>query len=129
MTRYLLDTTALIDFSKGREPAQSRILAMINEGSEVGVCAINLTEFYAGIMPERPDVWQDFFASLEYYVISRSAAIKAGALRYMLGRQGQQISTTDALIAAVALEQHAVRVTDNSKHYPIDNLHLASVRN
>ena len=25
MTRYLLDTTALIDFSKNREPARSRI--------------------------------------------------------------------------------------------------------
>lgn len=30
MTTYLLDTTALIDFSKRREPAYSRILAWID---------------------------------------------------------------------------------------------------
>jgi hypothetical protein len=29
MTRYLLDTMALIDFSKNWEPARSRILQMI----------------------------------------------------------------------------------------------------
>ena len=40
MTRYLLDTDALIDFSKRREPASSRILSWVDEGETVGVCAI-----------------------------------------------------------------------------------------
>ena len=37
MTRYLLDTTALIDFSKNREPARSRILHLIGTADELGV--------------------------------------------------------------------------------------------
>ena len=53
MTRCLLDTTALIDFSKGRQPASSRILRMFEAGDEVGVCAIVVAEFYAGLVPEQ----------------------------------------------------------------------------
>lgn len=53
MTRYLLDTTALIDFSKGREPARTRIPQMIAAGDELAVCAVNVAEFYAGVQPEQ----------------------------------------------------------------------------
>jgi len=37
MTRYLLDTDALIDFSKGAEPATSLILSWIDGSEVVGV--------------------------------------------------------------------------------------------
>ena len=43
MTRYLLDTDALIDFSKGSEPATSHILSWIDAGDTLGVCAICMT--------------------------------------------------------------------------------------
>lgn len=77
MSRYLLDTSALIDFSKGREPACTRILEMVDAGDEVGVCPINIAEFYAGLPPEVQPVWDDFFASLTYWPISRPAAMQA----------------------------------------------------
>lgn len=51
MARYLLDTSVLIDFSKGREPAQSRILQLIHGGDEIGVCSIIVAEFFSGVIP------------------------------------------------------------------------------
>ena len=45
VSRSLLDTTALIDFSKGREPARTRILDLIAGGDELAICAVNLAEF------------------------------------------------------------------------------------
>jgi predicted nucleic acid-binding protein len=57
MTRYLLDTDALIEFSKRREPASSRILSWIDEGETVGVCAITVAEFAAGLSPEQLVAW------------------------------------------------------------------------
>ena len=54
MTRYLLDTDALISYSKGRQPAVSRITQLIDQGDELGVCAVNVAEFFAGLAPGPP---------------------------------------------------------------------------
>jgi tRNA(fMet)-specific endonuclease VapC len=128
MTRYLLDTSALIDFSKDREPARTRILAMIDQGDEVGVCAINVAEFYAGLPPEARSVWDEFFAALTYWPISRQAAMQAGQYRYAFARRGQTLTTTDALVAAVAQEHDAVVVTNNAKDYPMADVRALSLR-
>lgn len=128
MTRYLLDTTALIDFSKGREPAQSRIMSMIDAGDELGICAINVTEFYAGIPQEERALWDEFVGSLAYWEITWDIARQAGYLRYDFARRGQILSTTDTLVAAVAWQRGATIVTDNMKHYPFKEVSLLSLR-
>src|SRR5262249_38703519 len=127
MTRYLLDTTALIDFSKNREPARSRILEMINAGDEIGVCAINAAEFYTGIPPAQRPLWDEFFASLRFWEMGRSAVRQAGVYRYDFARQGTILSTTDTLVAAVAKEQPAVLVTNNVKDYPMQEIEVLAL--
>jgi predicted nucleic acid-binding protein len=47
---------------------------------------------------------------------------------YELSRAGQTLTTTDALIAAVALQEHAILLTSNIKHYPIPGLVVRSLR-
>jgi predicted nucleic acid-binding protein len=127
MTRYLLDTTALIDFSKGREPARSTILAMIQAGDDLGVCAINVAEFYTGIPPEKRPTWDDFISNLSYWEMSIAAAIEAGQDRYNFARSGLMLSTTDTLVAAVAREQQATLITNNVKNYPMADMILLSL--
>ena len=124
MTRYLLDTTALIDFSKGREPARSRILKMIQEGDELGVCAVNIAEFYAGIPANQRAVWDEFTGSLQYWDTTIEAARQAGQFRYHFARQGKILSTTDTLMAAVALDHQAILVTNNVKDYPMGQIQI-----
>jgi tRNA(fMet)-specific endonuclease VapC len=124
MSRYLLDTTALIDFSKGREPAFSLIGRFFQNGDEVGVSPVNVTEFYSGLAPSAWDVWDEFFEPLQLWPISLEAAKKAGRFRYDFARQGISLSTTDTLVAAVALEQRAIIVTSNVKDYPMDEVTL-----
>jgi len=124
MTRYLLDTTALIDFSKGREPARSRIQAWIDGGDELGVCAVNVAEFYAGLPPQQRAQWEQFLGALQLWEITRDAAIQAGIWRYDFARQGVTLTTTDTLVAAVAKEQQAIIVTNNLKDYPMSGLQL-----
>lgn len=127
MTRYLLDTTALIDFSKGREPTCSRLLALIAAGDELGVCAINIAEFYSGIPIDKRDVWNEFINSLSYWDITREAAIHAGCDRYDFARKGQTLATTDALIAAVARDRQATLMTNNVKDYPMSDITVLSL--
>jgi tRNA(fMet)-specific endonuclease VapC len=124
MSRYLLDTTALIDFSKGREPAFSLIRRFIENGEEVGVSPINVAEFYSGLAPSQYPVWDEFFEPLILWPISLGAARKAGRFRYDFAREGVSLSTTDTLVAAVALEHRAVIVTSNVKDYPMDQVVL-----
>ena len=124
MSRYLLDTTALIDFSKGREPAYSLVRRFIENGDEAGVSPINVAEFYSGLAPTQWDVWDEFFEPLILWPISLDAARKAGRFRYDFARKGISLSTTDTLVAAVALEHRATLVTSNVKDYPMDEVKL-----
>jgi predicted nucleic acid-binding protein len=128
VARYLIDTSALIDFSKGREPARARILALIRDDNAVGVCPINITEFFAGIPSEQRSQWDWFFASLTVWNISSEASLRAGYDRYDYGRRGHTLATTDALVAAVAREQRATILTDNPKDFPMSDIVVQSVR-
>ncbi len=119
MTRYLLDTTELIDFSKGRQPAQSRILQMIEQGDELGVCGINVSEFYAGLPSDQRRRWQEFFGALKYWDITRAIAEQAGAWRYEFASQGVQLPTADVLIAATAHANRSIIITNNIKDFPM----------
>jgi tRNA(fMet)-specific endonuclease VapC len=124
MSRYLLDTTALIDFSKGHKPALSLVYRLIENGDEVGVSPINVAEFYTGLAPSQWEVWDEFFESLMLWSISLSAAKQAGKFRYDFARAGIALSTTDTLVAAVALEHRATLVTSNVKDYPMREVTL-----
>ena len=124
MSRYLLDTTALIDFSKGREPALSLVRRFIENGEEVGDSPINVAEFYSGLAPTQWDVLDEFFEPLILWPISLDAARTAGRFRYDSAREGVSLSTTDTLVAAVALEHRATLVTSNVKDYPMDEVEL-----
>lgn len=124
MTRFLLDTTALIDFSKGREPARTRLLEMIDAGDELGVCPVNVAEFYAGVPPAQRDLWDEFFSSLGYWEIDLGTAREAGCFRYDFARKGVALSTADTLVASVALGKGAVIVSNNVKDYPLPGIAL-----
>jgi|SRR5215207_673881 len=124
MSRYLLDTTTLIDFSKRREPAFSLIHRFIQNNDELGVSPINVAEFYSGLGTSQHPVWDEFFEPLLLWPISLAAAKQAGKFRYDFARRGVTLSTTDTLVAAVALEHRAVIVTSNVKDYPMDKVVL-----
>ena len=125
---YLIDTSTLIDFSKGITSVVHALTKLLKEGEEVGVCPINITEFYSGISPKEYDVWDDFFEPLTYWEISRSAAKKAGEYRYEFARKGKKLSTADTLIAAVARQYHATIITTDIKDYPMKDIRLLSLR-
>lgn len=117
--RYLLDTTVLIDFSKGHTPTVSKILTMLEKGDELGVCAITVAEFYAGVMRGAETKLDTFMDSLTYWYIDRQTAVSAGNFRRTFARHGKTVTIADALIAATALQEHAVLVTDNVKDFPM----------
>lgn len=127
-TPSMLDTTALIDFSKGFEPAKSKILALFDADQQLAVCSVSVAEFFTGLLPSERQQWREFFSTLSYWEISAEAAIQAGIWRYEFARQGIQLSTTDALVAATAWQHQATIITNNTKHYPMSEVKLLSAR-
>jgi predicted nucleic acid-binding protein len=128
VSRYLLDTSVLIDLSKGREPTRTHLRAMLDSGDELGICAINVAEFYLGVPPSAWPQWDAFFGSLQYWDITRPAAVDAARLRQAATRRGQPLSLADTLIAAVARERLAVILTENLKDYPGPDVQARSLR-
>lgn len=128
MTRYLVDTATLVDYSKNREPARSRIAQMIADGHELCTCAVIVAEFYAGLHSSRYSLWDVFLGSFTYLDMSWQVGRRAGADQFLFACRGQALESTDALIAATAWAAGAVLVTDNARHFPMPDLQAISIR-
>jgi predicted nucleic acid-binding protein len=61
-------------------------------------------------------------SSMQVLPTSMRAARQAGIWRYDFARQGQQLASTDCLIAAIAHEQRAILITGNLREYPMPEL-------
>jgi predicted nucleic acid-binding protein len=128
MTRYLLDTSVLIDYSKNFEPTRSRVLAMVSAGDDLCTCGVVVAEFFTGLGPTERPVWEAFLGSFLFFDVTWGVAVEAGADRYAHARVGQQVAVTDALIAAAARAAGAVIVTNNVKDFPRTDVQIISLR-
>ncbi len=129
MARYLVDTSTLIDVSKQIEPIDIRLQRMVASGEVLGICPVQLGEFFTGIDPVEAEEWREWASSFSYWPISESAAVLAGKYRYEYSRRGIAIVIPDALTAAVAYENYATVITDNAKHFPMPEVATLSLRN
>lgn len=127
VARYLLDTDVLIDLSKEWQPTRTRIDELLAADEELGVCAVQLAEFYAGRRRgDRPD-YDAFIDSLPCWEITPETAIQAGHYRFSFARRGRTIDTPDALNAAVAWRMRATVVTRNVKDYPVPGVPILAL--
>lgn len=86
MARYRLDTTALIDYLRGRTPVTALLASLAEERHELGVCAVNVAELYSRLEPRDTTRAEDLLRNLVYYSISRADAKQAGRYRYDFDR-------------------------------------------
>jgi len=126
--RYLLDTTVLIDLSKEIEPISSQVHRWLAGSDDVGICGVVAAEFFAGLRSEERPPWVTFVNRLVFWEVTRRIAIEAGMFRYRYARLGITLTTTDALIASVALNVGATLVTRNVKDFPMPGLSLMPVQ-
>jgi predicted nucleic acid-binding protein len=116
LQRFLLDTTVLIDISKGAPEVYGRLGTLL-EGGEAGVCAVSVAEFMTGVPPTKRAWMARVIDQFTYWHLTREAAETAGMLRYDLARRGIALQVPDALIAGLAQALKAVLVTDNAKDF------------
>ncbi|MGH2617604.1 MAG: PIN domain-containing protein [Thermomicrobiales bacterium] len=122
MTRYLLDTDAVIDVFNGYSPTVDLVQGLYEQGDTLCTCAVVMAEVYAGLHPPERERGQVFLRSLQFLATPPGAARQAGLWRYDFARQGIQLATTDCLIAAIAHNHGTTLITGNIDDFPLPGL-------
>jgi predicted nucleic acid-binding protein len=114
---YLLDTTVLIDHSKGRAEGVEVLARLVEETGDLYTCDVVTCESLSGGIPEERALMARLLDALEYVAIDPEGARWAGGQRRELRRAGHRCPLADALVAAVAWRLDAVIVTRNGADF------------
>lgn len=118
---FLLDTTILIDLFRGRLEAISFLEKLSDEGAFY-ICPIIVAEVFSGARPEELSMVEEFFGEMNYCPIEYRTAKRAGLYRRDFRKKGITLGTSDAIIAAVAVDHSLTLVTKNVRHFPMKEL-------
>ncbi len=121
---YLLDTNVLLDVLNDRYGRPQLLLQLSHQDILLACCAINVTEVYMGMRPGEEAKTEKLLRSLEFYPVTWEVAKLAGDLYRQWRQTGHTLGLADVTIAAVALTQQLVLVTENQKHFPMPELQL-----
>lgn len=128
MSAYLIDTSVIIDYLRGKKEAVELLNNTEGEFFSSYVC---LGELYEGVYrvsnsKEMADVVTRFFASLSgIFGVDENIAQKFGGIRADLKRQGNVIEDLDIFLAATCIVHDLTLITFNQKHFSrVDNLRL-----
>lgn len=122
LTRYLLDTTALIAHLRGDAAVRAFLLRLLSEGHGLGTTCVNIAEVVHGLRPKERMAATALLDRLDFLETTREAAHRAGRYQAEYQRQGRTIHTADALIAGTARVHGAVLVTDNLDDFPMPDV-------
>jgi tRNA(fMet)-specific endonuclease VapC len=119
--RYLLDTNTCIYIIKRSPPAVYERFKHLHVG-DVGVSSITYCELQFGVANSaKPDENQlaltEFLSPLDVCDFPSAAALVFGKIRAHLQRAGTPIGNFDLLIAAHALYEGAILITNNAKEF------------
>jgi predicted nucleic acid-binding protein len=124
MATILLDSSVIFDHLNGRFGRTEYLGGLLKQGHMFACCPVNYTEVYAGIRAGEEEPTRRFLGSLEFFPVSAGIATQAGLLRRDWRRKGHTLSYSDVTIAAVALAHGLALLTDNRKHFPMEELTL-----
>lgn len=124
MARYLLDSTVLIDYLRGRVAVADLLISLAKDRHELGVCGVNVAELYSRLQDKDVAKAEALVQDLAYYPISLADAMQAGRYRYEFARKGITLTVPDTLVAAVAKAQDCIIVTANLRDFPMTEIKL-----
>jgi predicted nucleic acid-binding protein len=124
MAIYLLDTSVIIDALNQKKNRNAFLLDLAERGHTLACCPVNVAEVYAGMKAKEEQRTLDLLSSLQFFPITFRIAELAGRLRQIHGRRGRMLSIPDTMIAAVAIDNRLILLTDNTRDFPMKELQL-----
>jgi tRNA(fMet)-specific endonuclease VapC len=121
LLKYLLDTNICIYIMNKRPVEIIQKFKQFDVG-EIGVSTITVSELYYGIgksknLKVNEQRVEEFLSPLEVLLYDEAAARVYGTIRPQLEKSGKPIGPLDQLIAAHALSNDLVLVTNNEKEF------------
>lgn len=125
---YLVDTNVLIDALKSKR-SRLEFLQHLSYSQPLAYCSVIVAELFAGFgtAAEIAQARRHLLDTIVYVSTSQHAAELAGSLQRQYKKRGISLSLNDVMIAAVAIAGEHTLVTDNTKHFPMPELHIAPV--
>ena len=120
----MLDTTVLIDALRLRKNRRQLLADLVRAGHSLSISALNMAEVYACVRPGEEDPTETFLNAFDCFDIKPSTGRRAGKLRSSWARKGRTLALADTIVAAAALENNCVLMTDNRKDFPMTELKL-----
>ncbi len=119
--KYLIDTNICIYIMNKRPAGVIKKFKQFELG-EVGISTITVSELQYGVAKsthrkENQQRLEQFTAPLEILTYDEMAAGAYGYIRFQLEKDGLPIGPLDLLIAAHALSQNLILVTNNDKEF------------
>ena len=119
--KYLIDTNICIYIINKRPAAVIRKFKQFELG-EIGISTITVSELQYGVAKstyrKKNEVrLEEFLAPLEILTYDQTAARVYGDIRFQLEKRGRPIGPLDLLIAAHAISQDLVLITNNDKEF------------
>lgn len=116
----VVDSDFLIRVIRGKTDYVNKINSM-KKIFFVGTTVYNAFELYRGAYAyagnEELEKISRLLNELPVYSLTLSAARRAAAISVKLDRAGETLPPGDIIIAAIAIEENAVLLTDNKKHF------------
>jgi len=128
MTRFLLDTTFIIDVLNNQRKRDAVMRELIANQHELTCFAINVTEIYHGLRENERNRTEALLRSLELVPISFEAGRLAGELLQAGKRNGKTYSVPDMIIAAVCITEDLTLITDNKKDFRMPQMKLHTLK-
>jgi predicted nucleic acid-binding protein len=113
MTRYLLDTSFIVDHLRGTPEAVQRLRRIVEEGDTPFVNDVVTAEAWAGAPSADDRALTNLMEFLEFVAAGPMHAKAAGLWRARSRAAGHDIGIADALIAACASDSRASVLTRN----------------
>ena len=119
--KYLIDTNICIYVMNKRPVGVIKKFKQFALG-EIGISTITVSELQYGVSKstyrEKNEVrLEEFLAPLEILTYDQTAARIYGDIRFQLEKSGQLIGPLDLLIAAHAISQNLVLITNNDREF------------
>lgn len=119
--KYLIDTNICIYIINKRPAAVIKKFKQFELG-EIGISTITVSELQYGVAKsiyrKKNEVrLEEFLAPLEILTYDQTAARVYGDIRFQLEKRGRLIGPLDLLIAAHAISQNLVLITNNDKEF------------
>jgi predicted nucleic acid-binding protein len=120
---FLLDTTVLIDFLRGK-PATQRVLSLRSRGDQPCTTGVNVEEVARGLRTSEDHAATQLMRGLLILPLGLAEGWRAGEWRRQHAARGVTLAQADCLIAAAAEAASAVLATGNPKDFPMRGLRV-----